>query len=84
MHGDDGVERVRLLGEHGLRFELFGESDEVGDLALEIGFDLFAFLGEIEVGLDVIGEAFAFAHERLGARGVGPDGGVGDLFFEGG
>ena len=54
-------------------------------------------LGEFEVGFDVVGaagefgvvgeegfEALAFAHEWLRTRGVGPDGGVGDFFFDGG
>ena len=94
---DDGVERIGLFGEHGLRFELFGEVDEGGDLAGEVGLGVLAFFGEFEVGFDVVGaagefgvvgeegfEAFAFAHERLRTRGVGPDGGVGDFFFDGG
>jgi hypothetical protein len=78
VHGDDGVERVGLAGEHGLGFELFGELDERGDLAFEVGLGGFAFAGEFEVGLDVVGaagefgvvgeegfEALALAHERL-------------------
>ena len=97
MHDDDGVERVGLLGEHGLRFEFFGEVDQRGDLAGEIGFGSFALLGELEVGFDVVGatsqfsivgeqgfEAFAFAHQRLRTRGVSPDRGVRDFFFDGG
>ena len=97
VDGDDGVERVGLAGEHGLGFELLGEVDERGDLAREVGLGVFAFAGEFEVGFDVVGaagefgvvgeegfEALAFAHQRLRARGVGPDGGVGDFFFDGG
>ena len=97
MDDDDGVERVGLLGEHGLGLELFGEVDEGGDLAGEVGLGVFAFAGEFEVSLDVVGaagefgvvgekglEAFALTHERLRTRGVGPDGGVGYFFFDGG
>ena len=78
MDDDDGVERIGLLGEHGLGFELVGEFDQGWDLAGQVGFGVFALLGEFEVGFDVVGaagefgvvgeeglEAFALAHQRL-------------------
>jgi len=97
VDGEDGVERIGLAGEHGLRLEGLGELDERGDLAVEIRLGIFAFAGEVEVGFDVVGaagkfgvigkeglEALALTHERLRACWVSPNGGVGDLFFEGG
>ena len=97
MDDDDGVERVGLFGEHGLRFEFFGEVNQGWDLADEVWLGVFAFFGEFEVGFDVVGaagklcvvgeegfEALALAHERLRTRGVGPDGGVGGLLFDDG
>ncbi len=79
MHGDDGVERIGLAGEHGARFELFGERGQSLDVALEIGENVFAFAGQLEVGFDVAGaahqlfvvgdkrfKALAVAHQWLG------------------
>ena len=76
---------------------LSAKSMRAWDLAGEVGLGVFAFAGEFEVGFDVVGaagefgvvgeegfEAFALAHEGLGTRGVGPDGGVGYFFFDGG
>ncbi|HMF54462.1 MAG TPA: hypothetical protein VK593_08940, partial [Edaphobacter sp.] len=82
---------------HGLRFELVGEVDQSWDLAGEVGLRVFALSGKFAVGLDIVRasgefgvvceqgfEAFAFAHQWLGTRGVGPDRGVGYLFFDDG
>ena len=76
---------------------LSANSIERRNLAGEVGLGVFALFGELEVGLDVVGaasefgvvgqqsfEALALAHERLRTRSVGPDGGVGGLFFDGG
>ncbi len=57
MDGDDGVERVGLVGEHGLRFEFFSEALECGDLAGEIGLRVLALTRKLEVGFDVVGAA---------------------------
>ncbi len=97
VNDDDGVERVGLLGEHGLRFELFGEVEQSRNLASEVGLGVFAFASQFEVGFDVVGaasevgvvgeqgfEAFALTHQRLGARGISPYGGVGYFFFNDG
>ena len=64
VHGDDGVERVGLAGEHGAGFQFFGKGCESLDVALEIGEDVFAFAGQFEVGVDVAGAADQFAHRR--------------------
>ena len=58
---------------------------------------VFAFARQLEVGLDIVGAArelrivgkqglqpLALAHQRLRSRGIGPDGGVGNLFFDDG
>src|SRR5260370_36167293 len=97
VHDDDGVEGVGLLGEHGLGFEFFGEVDEGGDLAGQVRLGVFAFLGELEVGVDVVGaaggvggvggegfEGVAVGDEGVRTGGGGPGGGGGDLFFDGG
>ena len=72
---------IGFAGEHGAGFELFGKGGEGFDVALEVGEDVFAFVGEFEVGIDVAGaadeffvvgderfEALAVAHERLASR----------------
>ena len=94
MHSDDRVQRIGFAGEHGLGFELLGEVDQRRDFSLEVGLDRLAFLGEFEVGLDVVlpaGEfgvvgqqrfqALALAHQGLRFCAVGPDRGVGNLLF---
>ena len=78
MDGDDGVEWVGLAGEHSFGFKCFRKIDEGGDLAGEVGLGVLTFLGELKVGVDVVGaagevgfigeqgfDALAFAHERL-------------------
>ena len=60
MHGDDGVERIGLAGEHGAGFELFSECGEGLDVAFKIGEHVFAFAGQFEVGVDVAGAADEF------------------------
>ncbi len=95
MHGDDGVERVGLAGEHGAGFELFGEGGESLDVALEIGEHIFAFARQLEVGFDVAGaadqflivgdqrfEALAVAHQRLARGGIRPQRRIGKLGFD--
>ncbi len=85
MHGDDGVQRVGLAGEHGAGFQFLGKRGQGLDLAFEIGENVFAFAGQFEVGVDVAGaadelfivgdqrfEALAIAHHRLAGRGIGP------------
>jgi hypothetical protein len=97
VNGDDGVEHVGFAGEHGLQFELFGVVDERRNLPFEIRLGEFAFAGELEVRFDVVGtacefgfvseqgfEPLTFAPERLRARGICPDRGVGYFFFDGG
>ena len=94
MHGDDGVERIGLAVEHGAGFELFVEGGQSLDVALEIGEHVFAFAGQLEVGFDVAGaahqffivgdqrfQALAIAHQRLAARGIVPEGRIGQLGF---
>ena len=94
MHGDDGVERIGLAGEHGPRFELFGERCQRLDVALQIGEHVFALARQLEVGLNVAGaadqflvvgdqlfQALAVAHQGLGRGGIGPEGRIGQLLF---
>ena len=79
VHGDDGVERVVLFGEHGARLELFGVGVERFDLAAQIVLDrALAFAHEFEVRINIahaaaqlgvvpelLFESLTFAHQRL-------------------
>ncbi len=61
MHGDDGVERIGLAGEHGAGFEFLVECgqgfDVAGKIVKQIGGHDFAFAGQLEVGFNVAGAA---------------------------
>ena len=85
MHGDDGVERIGLAGEHGPGFEFLGKRGQSLDVALQIGEHVFALAREFEVGFDIAGAAnkfvvvadegfkpLAVAHEGLAGRRIGP------------
>ena len=97
MDGDDGVEGIGFAGEHGPEFELVDVVAEAGDLTFEVGLDGFAFAGQVEIGVDVSGaalefgivgelgfDALAVAHKGLREGRVRPEGGVGELVFDGG
>ena len=96
MHGQNGVERIGLAGEHGARLHRFDEGAERLNVAGQIGLHVLAFVGEFEVGFDiaaaagefaVVGkhrlEPFSLAHERLRLRRIRPEIRVGELYFEG-
>ena len=94
MHRDDGVQRVGLAGKHGAGFQILGERGQRLDFAVEIGEHVFAFAGQLEIGLDVAGAAhqllvvgdqrfqpLAVAHQGLAGRGIGPQRRIGEFGF---
>ena len=94
VDGDDGVERIGFAVEHGAGFEVLVESGESLDIALEIGEDILALAGQLEVGIDVAGaadellvvgdevlKALAVAHQGLGRGGIVPEGWIGESGF---
>ncbi len=85
VHGDDGVERVGLAGEHGFGFQRFGKCGELLDALLQIRENVLALARQLEVGFDVAGaadqffvvgdkllQALSVAHQRLGGVGIVP------------
>jgi hypothetical protein len=53
MDGDDGIAGVVVAGKQGFGFQAIDERGERIDFAAQVGFDILAFAGQIEVGGDV-------------------------------
>ena len=64
MNGHDGVAVVVFAGEQRLGFQLVDQRAQVVDLAPQFGGDVFAFLRQIEVGVDIAGAAREFVVRR--------------------
>ncbi len=65
MNGDDGTALVVGAGEQCLDLQFVDQRAQVVDFAAEIGGDVFAFLRQFEVGVDVVGAA---SELRLGGE----------------
>ncbi len=94
MNGDDGVARVVLAREQRLGFKPVEQVTEHADFALQVGIDIFAFFGEVEVGGDIVAAArevgiglehmlqpLLFAHYLLRSLRIRPQVRVGGLLF---
>ncbi len=57
MDGDDSVARIVFAGEQRLSFQLIDQFAERIDFALQVGVNVLAFLGEVEIGGDVVAAA---------------------------
>ena len=92
VDGDDGRERGVFARKQHLGFEFGQELAVAFHFAHDVGGNGFAFAGEIEKGVEIVGEAgdlrvgvnrlfeaFAILHDLLAAFGLGPEIGRGDL-----